>query len=192
MSTPVSWCFPSHCHPYCLNPSSRELRDMLAQGYRCALCSRLGSCLEDIQMLLISALFSFEVWRKNEREKRISLHVCFVGNHLSLTSRVSFCFDFLLLLHTLSHVSFQPPKWLWSQLIEGGSAVWLSISSSVLGHQQYPFWDLVFALGSWQQQLSLQHSSPIAHDFIPWFLHKYTCCALHHVGNLGSVSLLYN
>lgn len=132
ISTPVSWCFPislSH-RPYCLNLWSRELRDMLAQGYGFALCCRLGSCLEDIQMLLISALFSFEMWHKNEREKRISLHVCFVGNHLSLTSWVSLCCfctikclshpdcslaQFLgklymkLCKHTLSHVSFQPP-----------------------------------------------------------------------------------
>lgn len=73
------------------------------------------------------------------REKRISLHVCFVGNHLSLTSWVSLCCfctikclshpdcslaQFLgklymkLYKHTLSHVSFQPPKWVCSQLIE--------------------------------------------------------------------------
>lgn len=73
ISTPVSWCFPislSH-HPYCLNLSSRELRDMLAQGYGFALCCRLVSCLENIQMLLILCPVLFwDVPQKWKRERR--------------------------------------------------------------------------------------------------------------------------
>lgn len=165
-------------------------------------------------MLLISALFSFEMWRKNEREKRISLHVCFIGNHLSLTSWVSLCFGFLLLLlnlrvlkclshadcslaqflgklymklykHTLSHVSFQPPKWVWSQLIEHQQSSLRTPAISVLR----PGVCLRFLATA----AELARFWPKLHViFLPWFLHKYTCCALHHVRNLGSDSLLYN